>query len=312
MTVDRLAVSKLVCLGILVSGGIASAQDAGGGTDYGEAGGPPEGAPAQPDGAAPPPDGSAPPADGAAQPGSRWPRASFARQLTLPKGLAVIGADLTANNDFSTLGLGVIGGYGISDEFEVNGFYTFGLKDFEINGSLDVDLGYKLLRGAADGKLEAIGRARVGYDLASERANPLRLGVHVQYSLTDKIGLITPGQQLSFALEETPGVLGAPGTREMFFQLPVAIGYQATPLLYLQLDTTLMKINISDSGNAFFGADTTPLTFTGLYNVVPEIDVLAAIGLNLTPPPGGDGMTDPGVGDSLAFLVGFRYFVGEL
>jgi hypothetical protein len=304
MTFDRSALTTLVCFGILASGGIAAAQDA---TDPGEAGGPPEGAPA--DGATPPPDGATPPADGAAAPAARWPRAVIARPLTLPAGLAQVGADFGANNDFSVLGLNVAGGYGITDDFEVNGFYAFALKEFEIKGNLDIDLGYKLLRGAAGGKLEVIGRARLGYNIALEGLNPLRLGAHVQYSLTDKIALITPGQQLVFSLEETP--IGMATGRPMFFQLPVAVGFQATPELYLQLDTTLAQIEIADSGNAFFGADTTPLAVTGLYNAVPEIDVFATIGVNLTPPATVD-VPDPGVGDSLTFLVGFRYFAGAL
>jgi hypothetical protein len=294
MTVTRSAwITLALCLA--GSAGPALAQDAGGDA-------------ADP-AAAPPPDGSAVPEGGVAA-SSRWPRSVIARQLTLPKGLAQAGADLGFNNDFSAIGLNVVGGYGISDELEVTGFYAFALKDFEIKGSLDVDVGYKLLRGAAGGKLEVIGRGRLGYNVLGEGANPLRLGAQVQYSLTDKIALISPGQQIVVSLEETAGA------RPMFLQLPVAVGYQATPELYVQLDTTLAQIEISDSGNAFFGADTTPLAVTGVYNAMPNLDVSLAIGLNLTPPDTVDPVsmmaTEGSVGDSLTFLLGARYYIGQL
>lgn len=262
--------------------------------------------------ATPAPDGTAAPApaDGAAA-SARWPRSVIARQLTLPKGLAQVGADLGFNHDFSAIGMNLVGGYGISDDLELTGFYAFALKDFEIKGSFDVDVGYKLLRGAAGGKLEVIGRGRIGYNVLGEAANPLRLGAQVQYNVTDKLAVISPGQQIVIGLAED-----AAGGHPTFLQLPVAVGYQATPELYLQLDTTLAQIEITDSGNAFFGADTTPLAVTGIYNAIPALDVIASIGLNLTPPDTIDPVTmmatEGSVGDSLTFLIGARYYLGKL
>src|SRR5438045_2012754 len=49
---------------------------------------------------------------------SRYPRAVIARPLTLPKGLAMLGADATANHDFSAMGGAPILGYGFTDDFE--------------------------------------------------------------------------------------------------------------------------------------------------------------------------------------------------
>ena len=90
------------------------------------------------------------------------------------------------------------------------------------------------------------------------------------------------------------------------FGVPVAVGYHPTPLFYLQLDTTLASFSISDSANAFIFADTTPAKVTAIYNVAPAIDVAAAVALDVTPP-------DPaGVGDTLAFLIGVRYYGGNI
>lgn len=307
MTFYRTAWSMVVCCGIAASAGTALAQDAG------DAPAPP------PDGTAPPADGTAPPPDGAAQPpaeapAARWPRAVIARPLTLPKGIAQVGADFTANNDFSALRLTAVGGYGVNDDLELTGFYNFALKDFEIKGAFDVDVGYKLLRGAVDGKVEVIGRGRIGYDALAEGATPLRLGVQAAYTLdpkNPKLVFLTPGQQIVIGLSDDAG-----GAKPVYFQLPIQIGYQATPELYLQLDTTLLQLKISDSSNAFIGADTTPIALTGTYNAMPALDVIASIGLNLTPPSTTDPVTmmtiEPGVGDTLVFLLGARYYIGKL
>lgn len=308
MTVHRSRLCSLLCsrsawitLAVCMAGsaGPALAQDAGDGDATDPA-------------AAPPPDGQpASPGEGAAADSSRYPRAVINRPLTLPKGLAQVGADLAANHDFSGFGLNAVGGYGVSDDLEVTGFYAFALKDFEIKGSLDVDVGYKLLRGAAGGKLEVIGRGRVGYNVLGEDLNPLRLGAQVQYNVTPKIALISPAQQLVIGLADNDA-----GVTPIYLQIPVAVGYQATPELYVQLDTTLAQIEISDSGNAFFGADTTPIAVTGVYNAMPNLDVIGSIALNLTPPDTIDPATmmtvSGSVGDSLAFLVGARYYLGKL
>ena len=49
-------------------------------------------------------------------------------------------------------------------------------------------------------------------------------------------------------------------------------------------------------------ADATPVLLTAVYNVIPALDVQAAIGTDLTNSPG----------DALSFLVGARYYAGQL
>jgi len=237
-----------------------------------------------------------------AAPGARYPRAVIARPLTLPEGLAMLGADVTSNNDLGVMGGAPIVGYGITDDLEVQVPYAFAAREFEAKGSLSVDVGYKLLRGAVDGKLEAIARVRGGYNLLTETANPVTLGVHVQYNLTDTLAVISgfPGtQQLSIAVSDG-GVMDGP--KPIDFSLPISLGYQATPLLYFQLDTKLARFNISDSANAFMFADTTPAALTAVYNVMGALDVQASIATDLSNEPG----------DALSFLVGARYYAGKL
>jgi hypothetical protein len=241
---------------------------------------------------------SVPPADTGASP--RYPRSVIARPLTLPGGVFQAGDDTISNNDFSILATGLVGGYGINDKLEVTAFYAFALKDFEAKGNLDVNLGYAVVRGAMGGKLEAIARAQTGYSFLGEAMRPLGVGAQVQYNVSDTLCLITPGGQLQVALAED-----ATMAKPITFGLPVAVGFHPTPLFYLQLDTTLATFKIADSANAFIFADTTPAKLTAVYNIMPAVDVAAAIGLDVTPPAGS-------AGDTLAFLVGLRYYGGEI
>jgi len=244
----------------------------------------------------PPP--TAPPSTTAAAeptaPAERYPRAVIARPLTLPQGVAMLGADFTSNNDASAMGGAPIIGFGITDDLEIQIPYAFATKDFEAKGSLNFDVGYKLLRGALDGKLEVIARARSGYNLLTESANPLMIGAHAQYNITDTFAVISGfagTQQLSIALSDG-GVMG--GAKPVDVSVPISFGYQPAPLLYLQLDTKLARFNISDSANAFVFADTTPVALTAVYNVVNALDVQASIATDLSNSPG----------DALSFLVG--------
>jgi hypothetical protein len=236
-----------------------------------------------------------------AAPAARYPRAVIERPLTLPSGVAMLGADFTSNNDLSTMGGAPIIGYGITDDLEIQVPYAFSTREFEAKGSLNFDVGYKLLRGAMDGKLEVIARARTGYNFLAKSANPLMIGVHAQYNITDKLAVISgfpSTQQLSIALDG--GAMDAP--KPIDLSVPLSVGYQATPLLYFQLDTKLARFNISDSSNAFIGKDTTPVALTAVYNVLHAVDVQAAIGTDLSNAPG----------DALSFLVGARYYAGSL
>jgi hypothetical protein len=193
-------------------------------------------------------------------------------------------------------------GYGITDDLEIQVPYAFATREFEAKGSLNFDLGYKLLRGAADGKLEVIARARTGYNFLTKAANPLMVGVHVQYNLTDKLAVISgfpSTQQLSIALSDGGGMDTA---KPIDLSVPLSVGYQATPLLYFQLDSKLARFNISDSSNAFIGKDTTPVALTAVYNVLHALDIQAAISTDLSNTPG----------DTLGFLVGVRYYAGQL
>jgi hypothetical protein len=212
----------------------------------------------------------------------------------------MLGADASANHDFSAMGGAPIVGYGFTDDFEVQVPYSFAARDFEARGSVAIDAGYKLLRGAAGGKLEAIARVRGGYDTLAEAATPLMLGVHVQYNVTDTLALISgvPGtQQLRFTLDDNGS-----GVKPIDFGLPLGVGFQATSELYFQVDTKLLQLDLHDSETLVFGADITPASLTVVYNALNALDIQAALATDLSNSPG----------DALTFLVGARYYAGKL
>jgi len=229
----------------------------------------------------------------------RYPRAVIARPLTLPSRVAVLGADAIANHDFGAMWGAPILGTGITDELEVLVPYTFATRELETKGSLAIDVGYAFVRGALGGKLEVVARARSGYDFLTEDRTAISFGVHAQYNLTDYLCIVSgvPGtQQLRIAPEDQMG------RTPIDVSVPVGIGFQAMPTLYLQLDTKLAQLSISDSENLLFGRDTTPASLTVVWNAVHALDLQAAIGTDLS--------NDPG--DAMTFLVGARYYAGRL
>ena len=251
-------------------------------------------------------------------PAARWPTAVFDRPLTLPAALALVGADfvvaeittvtVTPTGAMTTHATGRLldaaVGYGVTDDFEINTLTpTYAIRtspDGSAKGPLDLGIGYKLLRGAIDGKLEVIARAVIGYDLDASAVRPLRLGVQVQHNLTPKLAIIshdlgTGNAGISIALDGT--------VKPVYLTLPVGIGFQATPVLWIEADTLLFpSIKISSSATTTI-ADVTPLFLTGIYNAMAgHLDLLGYVGF-------GDLQH---AGDSFSLGVGFRYYPGRV
>ncbi|HEY4175799.1 MAG TPA: hypothetical protein VGM90_03160 [Kofleriaceae bacterium] len=273
-----------------------------------------------PAGDAPAGDGTTPAADPAAAPAATpapdagggdtlaWPREIINRPLTLPKGLLQVGGDLLTSTKhfFDPAVIRVLAGYGITDDFEINfGAYQFSSKDAG-KGNIGLNAGYKLLRGAAGGKLEVIARVDAGYSLGENAKGdhyltPLGIGAHVQYNATPKIAIISgvPGaSQLQIGLDTVHPIT---------FGIPIGVGFQATPELFLEVDTKLANLVISDDStgekSTFIFSDTTPLSLTATYNAMPALDIYGAIAFDATPPAGG-------VGDTLVVGAGVRYYIG--
>lgn len=291
-----------------------------------------------------PSEGEAMPADGGdpgmgegtvdAAGGGRWPRSVIARPLTLPKGIWAVGGDLLnrTSDFFDPAILRLSGAYGIDDKLEL-GFasYTFPLSgDSAGKGFIDVDVGYAVARGAAGGKLEVVARGQVGYgvfevpsgtgETEAYGLTPLAIGAQVRYLVTEKISLTTgsPSAPIFPMGASIPGLggtvpqlaIGLQDGTPVVLRLPVGVGFQATPELYLQLDTNLTNIVISEGDymaeSTFIFSDSTPLNLTATYNAMPALDVIGGLSFDATPPEGVD------FGDTMVLLLGARYYGGNL
>lgn len=232
--------------------------------------------------------------EGDAAAAGRWPSAVIARPLTLPKSLARLGAAITANNDFSIIGLGLNAGYGISDKIDVNVTYGLTLKEFEAKGDLNASLGYSVLTGSAGGKLDVAVRAGTGYNVLGETIDPLVIGGDIRYKINDKLAIISPPSHLNIALDGD--------IKPIYLSLPVGAAYQVSPQLYASLTTNIGNIEIKDAASVFIFADFLPITATGIYNVKPNLDAYVSVFTDLKNEPG----------DTLAFVVGANYYMGAL
>ncbi len=253
----------------------------------------------------------------------RYPRRVIDRPLGYPKGVFALGTDVVTPTSslFDPAILDGFAGYGIGDDLEVQfGSYAFPTDDVGA-GSIDLGLGYNMVRDGADGKLEMIARASTGYTFGEQGGvDPLSIGVQLRYRVTPNLAVLTPSGQLvpGFAAFTAGLAPIAPvgqinvtlddrgtGINRVTFDLPIALGYQLAPTVYAELDTLLASINIADSQNAYLGKDVTPVRVVGVVNVMPSLDVTAMFGsVDLTPPVGTD------VSDTLYAGAGIRFYGG--
>jgi hypothetical protein len=232
-----------------------------------------------------------------------YPREVLARPTTYPTGLATAGLDASsaARSPGDRADIRVLAGLGLTDRLEINfGHHAFS-TDRQGRGAFDVGLAADLAHLCGD--LDFGVEASSGYRLATGELEPLALGVIGQYLLTDRLAVIAPGDQLAIGLDQPALAL----------RLPLAVGYQASPLVFLQLDTTLASLDLGRGAASVMFADTTPLALTAFVNVVPTLDVFAGVSADLTPPdaPGDqDDAAPPQIADTLSVVVGARYYFG--
>jgi hypothetical protein len=228
-----------------------------------------------------------------------WTQEAIGRPLTMPQGsfLAGFNASVAPSGGelFETNPVVLVAAVGVTDELELGVNYTFTLADFEPWGGLRGGVGYAILRGAVGGRLEVIARAETGYDFESDNLAPFTIGPQIQLNLTSQLAVVSPATWLNVALAETENE----GQSPIFLNLPVGVLYQATPQIFLQLDTLLASIEIADSTTTVFGADSVPLTLTAGFTPIRTID----LGITVA-----DDLRD--AGDTLALGVFFRFYGG--
>jgi hypothetical protein len=213
-----------------------------------------------------------------AQAQTAWTLEAIGRPLTMPGGTFLGGLQVTASPTvgaddditlFDTIPLLVVGAFGITDELEVNASYTLTLSEFEAKGPLRAGLGYAILRGAAGGKLEVIARAEAGYDFLNETMGPIVLGPQIQFNLTSTVALVSPASWLFINIDSPVN----DGPTPIFLNLPIGVLVQATPQLFVQVDTTIATIEIADSDTAVIGDEVVPVGLTLGYTPSRNLDL---------------------------------------
>jgi len=212
-----------------------------------------------------------------------WPQAVIDRPYTLPASKLAVYGDVTvvkltftdpvSGMSSSTTGEGLAlgAGYGINDKITAGVQYALSLHEFEAKGPLTIYGEFKLAHSA---KMSVAASASFTIDLAADNAKQINAGLGLRYNLAPKVAIFTGapfgpgpvGQHLGLSLESNGPIV---------LDIPVGILLQATPQLGVFVDTTVAHISISNSANAFFGADFIPLTVGGLLNISKDLDVVA-------------------------------------
>lgn len=277
--------------------------------------------------AASPPATEAEPPPVAPPPPSSFPLQIDDRPLTLPKGKVEVHGGLpitvlpfidnAGNRTTSTIvGLNIGGTYGIDDKTEIGADYTFGLSPGDASGLFAIHGAYLVLHDAKmdlaiAGALEVqpVGTFDSTGVAITQTMFALQLGAWFRYHIKPKISLFSgvpalpySGVSLSRQGIALPPVgyqldLGLNNGGAIALELPIGVGYQATPNIYAFVATNLANIKISNVPNQFLFADFIPFSIGGFYSM-PKLDVGAEFADDLKQ-----------AGDYLTFLIVGRYYV---
>lgn len=292
--------------------GVAFAED--------EAGAPPaEGSEVQP-----PPDGTPPPTATAPTGGEftaeTWPKDYVNRPQNIYKGGIEISprfgldytktVDTAGNETSSTVtSLSVSGRYGVTDKIEALASYD-GITLTGVEGISTGDrLKGQLLVGGglilAKGKLDLEAKVALGYDFAGETA-PLLAGVDVRYHISPKMWVGTPVNRpglVAFLKGFDDGMGGT--LSPLFFQLPAAFAFQATPELAIQANTNIFTIAFNDAGKLFTGGESVGFIFTDEGGGIPlDLDVIYALSNKMDVQANLDLGDLKNIGDAFALTAG--------
>ena len=214
-------------------------------------------------------------------------------------------------------GFALGGTYGVSDKAEIGADYTLGLSPGTVKGPFTLRGVYRASEGK---KLEVALAAGLAVDFF-EQTNTitmttttttfagLHLGAWARYRVNPKTSLFTgvPGlpssaasmTKLAFPLPPLPYQLaiGLNNGGAIALDLPVGVGYQASPKVYAFGMLNLAHIRIANTANAFVFADFIPVVLGGFYSL-DKLDIGAVFSDDLKQGT-----------DYLRFDVTVRYFL---
>ena len=281
---NRLSKSLFIAAASVAMTGVAFADDAP------PPGDPPTGDPAT----APPPDGAKVEvgvAMGGVFTAETWPKEYVVRPQNIYGGGIEIsprfdlnyssvddGMGGTTSSTVTSIGVG--GRYGISDKLELlaqfNRIVLTGVDGIEagdrVKGSLTVGAGI----GVAKGKLDAEVKAALNYDLLFETA-AIFAGVDVRFHLGPKMWIGTPTNRPGLVAFVKGLDLGVATVSPIFFNLPVAFAFQATPELAIQANTALFRLNLNEDAKGGPDGDALFLFGSDQFGIPLDLDVIYAV-----------------------------------
>ncbi|HVV87340.1 MAG TPA: hypothetical protein VHE35_30070 [Kofleriaceae bacterium] len=210
-----------------------------------------------------------------------YPQAVIDRPGVLPKGVLEVTANLPIayikilDTSSTGVGLGLAARYGLAPKIDGQIGYAFSLKDFEIKGDLGAGVQYEL---AQKEKLRVAARVTTGLNLngvdpsdGSSKVDfdGIGLGVNLQYKLTPKVAIYTPGDQITLGFDD--------GVKPVAINLPFGVGLQASDKLWAFVDSSIGTIGLSPSGNTLI-SDITPFDIGALFSPSNKLDVGATLG----------------------------------
>ncbi|MEO8700062.1 MAG: hypothetical protein ABI867_08465 [Kofleriaceae bacterium] len=201
--------------------------------------------------------------------------------------------------------LGIAGRYGIADKLELLGAFDRLVlsptpKDAtgedangdRLKGVLTGGAGYAI----TSGKLDLEAKGVLAYD-ARDEILVFAAGVDVRYKLSSALWLGTPVNEPGLVVTLRGADAGLTEIRPTFFTIPIGLGYQPLPLLMLQVQTKLARLNLNEdaqliaaaeAGSAdkksvsIGGADLVSLGVDGIYAVNRTLDLRVAIDFEST------------------------------
>jgi hypothetical protein len=207
---------------------------------------------------------------------------------------------MVPSSSVTSEGVDVGFGYGVSDKLTVGATYAFALHDFEIKGPLTLYGTYSLYN---KDKLTVAASANLTFDFDSTDAmgntsvdTTLNAGLGVRYLVAPKIAVYTggtptagSGPSVAGAVPAfTPtqgGILGQHLTIGLYsdapitLDLPIGAAFQATPQIFLWVNSSIGHIKISNSANAFLFADFIPINVGANYMASKNLEVEAYLSL---------------------------------
>nr|HEX4315069.1 hypothetical protein [Kofleriaceae bacterium] len=205
-----------------------------------------------------------------------------------------------------SIGASVAVNYGVNDKLEVGGGYAFNLKDFDATGTL---YGHGAYLVSHTDKMDIGVAAALSFDLHSSGDVDLAAGAWIRYRLAPKLTLFTgqPAMIPDLPVGGFGGFIGPTGYQftanlnngnAVELGIPVGVGYQATPNVWVYGQTLLANLVLNGGGdNAFIFSDFIPITLGAWYSM-DKLDVGASFGDDLK-----------NAGDFYAITLNARYWV---